>query len=131
MSEPIKPALTAEEWELRLAGNYSGERGEGVPVIAGGNVAITYDGGLAAAPTDDNHAIAAIALYGQEFGFTRADVELLRYASSGRWETGSVEEAEAEEAAMRDLADRIEALLPPEDYSHLNDHVANTKGDIP
>jgi hypothetical protein len=49
--------------------------------------------------------LAAFALVGQPFGFTAADVALLRR---------SVEASRSEDqAALQDLARRIEALLPP------------------
>ena len=53
------------------------------------------------------HAMAAAALHGQPFGFTREDVALLRaYAD---WDLGGRNSTDFD-----DLADRIEALLPPE-----------------
>jgi hypothetical protein len=55
----------------------------------------------------DRHALAALALYQQTFGFTREDVEALRKI---------VRENEPRDIAdsLRSLADRVEALLPPE-----------------
>jgi len=47
------------------------------------------------------HATAAILLHDQPFGFTREDVEYLRAGCMGHYNN--------------DLANRIEALLPPED----------------
>ena len=58
------------------------------------------------------HAIAATALHGQPFGFTREDVALLREHFT--WDvTCDVSEGAARSGTS--LADRIEALLPPED----------------
>lgn len=63
------------------------------------------------------HAAAALCLHGQPFGFTHADVRLLRYAADGFEKTdpslvtpGWVETIRR----WRELADRIAALLPPE-----------------
>jgi hypothetical protein len=86
----IQPALSPEEWAGELAG-----RG---PI--GYHELVLWDG--------YEHAIAAIALHGQPFGFTHADVEALLFAadhSSG---------AEDPDSALRDLARRIAALLPPQ-----------------
>lgn len=52
------------------------------------------------------HGLAALALYGQPFGFTREDLRLLKHCeASVGWK---------HEEEVRNLADRIEALLPPE-----------------
>lgn len=56
------------------------------------------------------HAVAALALYGQPFGFTREDVKLLRDEAEGEW---NGEQMDVGRRLLR-LADRIEALLPPE-----------------
>jgi hypothetical protein len=88
----IEPALTPQEWEENWKHLPQGVR-------------------LPAAPdTPDEwwgtpHRIAALALYGQPFGFTHEDVVLLRSSS---WD---VEEGGE---ALRMLASRIKALLPPE-----------------
>jgi len=84
----MKPALTAEEW------------------------ASFPNWPLAELPSNDDlplyypskHGIAAANLHGQPFGFTREDVRVLRQ-EAGYYHDG-----------IADLADRIEALLPPEDY---------------
>lgn len=81
-----KPALTAEEWARKPN---------------------TMD----FHPLFDQHKIAAVALYGQPFGFTRRDVEILR-----RCETILLDWEERDDEAekhVQELADRIEALLPP------------------
>lgn len=89
----IEPALTAEEW--------------------------------AASPNFDNpedfdryggtrHALAALALNGQPFGFTHEEVELLRAAAESEAVgiDDPVERARAG-ADFNRLADKLEALLPP------------------
>ncbi len=58
------------------------------------------------------HAVAALALHGQPFGFTRADVEALNNAwcAVKGYHSGSEEDARQ----LESLRDRIAALLPPE-----------------
>lgn len=87
----IKPALTAEGWA----------RSE-----------------LLIDPEDDpkhRHQYAALALHGQPFGFTREDVENVRDTVSAIWSSVPSDAAAPWGRAMESLADRIEALLPPED----------------
>lgn len=83
----MKPALTAEEcaWVRQMDAE-------------GSNAGIHLP----------RHAQAAYNLFGQPFGFTREDVEMVRN-EAGNNSTGS-----ADGAAWNSLADRIEALLPPE-----------------
>ncbi len=85
----IEPAMTPEEW-LELY------RAPGPDTVAG----------LAFAKGP--HSCAAWCLHGQPFGFTRADVRELRRTSG--WEVGEVARDR-----LHSLADRIEALLPPEE----------------
>lgn len=54
----------------------------------------------------DRHALAALALHGQTFGFTREDVEALRSLSA---------DLHPNNEPFYSLADRIAALLPPEE----------------
>jgi hypothetical protein len=57
-----------------------------------------------------------VNIHGQEFGFTREDVKRLRQEWEDEW-SGVSEPNNG--TFMLDLADRIEALLPPEvDYLH-------------
>lgn len=95
MTEPIKPALTPEEWntkELLIAELHE----DGVLLVGDYGAPRSVDG-------QERHALAALALYGQPFGFTRDDIALLRaYAHGGS------------DMRFQDLADRVEALLPPE-----------------
>lgn len=54
----------------------------------------------------DPHKLAALCLHGQPFGFTRKDVENLRlWACDFPYDVDDI---------ARDLASRIEALLPPD-----------------
>ena len=57
-------------------------------------------------PEGDPHALAALALHGQPFGFTWDDVELLRMFGNG-------DPMPHIRQQCNDLADRIAALLPP------------------
>ncbi len=87
----IKPAMTAEQWEN------------------------SPSPGLGALPDEKDeyydfpHAVAAQALYGQSFGFTREDVEEMETAINGI----SLDGMDAD--PLRSIRDRILALLPPED----------------
>lgn len=98
MTDRISPALTPEEWA-------KGGRGwrHGAVINA-----------------EDRHAVAAVCLYGQPFGFTRADVAFLQslaawhhkqtYGKAAGWRQSVLSEV----VELRNLADRIAALLPPE-----------------
>jgi len=86
----VQPALTAKEWVAFLP----------------------RDARRSAMGADDpaeRHALAARALYGQPFGFTREDVWVLRGAALKE------RPYMTRYAELNDLADRIEALLPPEE----------------
>ena len=94
----MKPALTREEWEhWEDSVNYSMYDQAHDDAVE--NLCANWG---------NPQQIAAKCLHGQPFGFTREDLRLLRYAArswhplEGRshWVT---------------LADRIEALLPPEE----------------
>ena len=98
MSEKIEPALTAEEW-AHVA-----------PLPAVGVELVWPDAVGRAERVVGAHAAAALALYGQPFGFTREDVALLRGERFGGFNEDRVELWEA----MDNLAARIAALLPPE-----------------
>ena len=96
----MRQAMAAEEWRefLRPSDRWPSERVEGRTLI----VASDCGGEPCAEDVElDAHEVAAMCLHGQPFGFTREDVRRLRTALY------------AEHYA--DLADRIEALLPPED----------------
>lgn len=86
----MKPALTADQWE---------------DVIAAGP---HYVEECVGPDPEACHWLAALNLYGQPFGFTRENVHLLR----GMADAPRAYEKDTD--WMRSLADRIEALLPPE-----------------
>ena len=91
--------MDAEEWTEVLTNKYSP-----MPL----NVDEEYD------LCDTPHATAAQCLYLQPFGFTRKDAEFLRMIAHY---IGNDFDVTAEEHAdgLRSVADRIEALLPPEE----------------
>jgi len=99
MSE-IQAALTAEEWAELTEAWYYKNKGE----MQLGYAIQEFQHGA-----DSRHALAAFALYGQPFGFTHADVALLRGELHGGFKEDSVDLW----AAIDDLTRRIEALLPP------------------
>ena len=88
----MKPALTPEEWADKhkpFGPMYSDSHPE---------------------TPEEAHAIAAKCLYGQPFGFTHEDVEALRGLDDFVLaHTSAVRKA----STYDNLADRIEALLPP------------------
>lgn len=108
MSEQVKPALTPEEWEQKY--HYAADIDP-----ANGNLRINHLDGEGWVIVDgsasgkvERHAIAALALYGQNFGFTREDVNILKNAALLLAERLEVAEL------YYNLALRIELLLPPE-----------------
>jgi hypothetical protein len=135
-TERVKPALSAEEWAERRvsAGDeaveayctlHVGKDGRLYAAAGDGRDYYGQGDGLVARP----HALAALCLHGQPFGFTREDVDLLHRTingyvrrieeaqervNEGPWVRNGIVMNEASVAALRDLADRIEALLPPE-----------------
>lgn len=114
----MKPALTPEEWTSRVKRFYRNELGEkSLDIIApewgvafvqtrlkrnGAGVEVFR---IAAESPEERHAMAAFCLDAQPFGFTRKDVLQLHELSKGKTPLA---------LALRDIADRIEALLPPE-----------------
>ena len=96
----IEPALTPEEWQEELASPTLGQR---IESAAGGASLDGFAGPL-------RHALAALALQGQPYGFTREDADGLRaLAESLLRNLGD----KVPVAPLLSLADRIEALLPP------------------
>ena len=85
----VTPALTPEEWARHLSTNFP-------------QVYIPH-------PERYWHAVAARALHGQPFGFTRNDVEAMREIVRFLKLAGHLGTLYAE-----NVTDRIEALLPPE-----------------
>lgn len=132
MTDVVKPALTPEEWArlnresvTRLAW---GNPGTSDPDFCGTPDPFSfvdgmgeYSNSLAVRP-ERRHALAALALHGQPFGFSREDVARLRAIQfDSTWgaftEDSALEFPTLDEASQwaDTLAARIEALLPPED----------------
>lgn len=116
MSE-ITPALTAEEW-AKMSYNRK-EFGADIALNPAGGLTIgagCYDYSRVE-DGPERHALAALALHGQSFGFTREDTEFLRrteelllwFVDAGNQHTT------AAVATCRSLLARIESLLPPEE----------------
>lgn len=120
---PMKPALTAEEWARRFHSiqcydSWSEEQSEKTGV---GEISADLDylrltshqhSEIAnfSAPSD-RHALAALALYGQPFGFTWDDVATLaRHIDLS-------DDLYADPALMSFIR-RLKALLPPEPSDH-------------
>ena len=117
----MKPALSKEEWaEGRTKTGYTFTE-------AGGDILCSrYPNPWVV--VKDRYVMAAICLHGQPFGFTREDVSLIRnaaqeiYSSLRLWKDGREVGNEDIWGAdnmeqIKSLADRIEALLPPEEAS--------------
>lgn len=102
MSETLPPALTEAEWaDSFLPHNFHDTRGERTVFIACDEV------------EKSRHALAALCLYGQPYGFTREDVTMLDDLRGLDWEDLNLAEARALGAQVRSLMSRIAALLPP------------------
>lgn len=120
MSEPITPALSPEEWKLswrriQCFDSWDNEEsnlsGVGEIYAGGGELLVTgheYHFRANFSAAKDRHALAALALHGQPFGFSHEDVETLERALGYDPTTGDLS------VALESLRDRIAALLPPE-----------------
>lgn len=119
MTDAISPALSAEEWRDRSAVR-------GVLVLRKHASELMVDGGgasYAGAPSvvmsDDpywQHALAALALHGQPFGFTHAHAKALRDVLDEVDFDGmdlAYWAGKERAALLREAAAVIEALLPP------------------
>ncbi len=108
----MKPALTPDEW----AGGETAWPIVALQTTKDGPVRV-WDGITEAesesveVPDKYRHALAALCLHDQLFGFTREDVEWLRLMVLDMKDL----RAPANARKSADLADRIEALLPPHD----------------
>lgn len=112
MSESVQAALTAGEWARFLSADKDRQVIQSDlnhELYAGHSCSrVALEEGEDSVPR--NHAIAAIALHGQPFGFTREDVEMLRRSA----DAAAKDFYQTWGAEMYDLATRIAALLPPE-----------------
>jgi hypothetical protein len=95
MSEKIEPALTEHEWRQAL------RHPPGVTFGFGSD-----EGSMS------RHRLAAMCLYNTPEGFTQEDVALLVRRAAHEEESASYHGAQVR-SGLRNLADRIAALLPP------------------
>ncbi|HEU4563516.1 MAG TPA: hypothetical protein VFS05_02665 [Gemmatimonadaceae bacterium] len=135
-TSPPGPALTPEQWRdldyrqpARVIDAWRAEKPERRPAdeptqyIA--QMGITYDGCVTLmsrahdrvdVPPPARHALAALALHGQPFAPTPDDVRVLRETAELMEHPPSAGAAVGERGArLRDLAERLAALLPPAD----------------
>lgn len=111
MSDTIEPALTAEEW----ADNTSARSDWFVTPYHDTPFMSWFESNHGSYLEVSQHALAALALHEQPFGFTREDVALLLSLAHGNPpEFGRSYLEDGEDAQLRSLAARIAALLPPE-----------------
>lgn len=109
---PVSPALSPEEWATILQGkqvrrpNHFELFMDEVWGVVVGNTGVAVPGIHDA----ERHALAALALYGQPFGFTREDVDLVMEMM---FNLSPIIRDPAFDADARSLASRITALLPP------------------
>lgn len=108
----ITPALTPDEWARRANGD----------ARLSNNNTLVYDSIYTI--VDNRHALAALALHGQPFGFTRDDLEVVReqrlmretdrMVCEEKCEFSATDRAERDVARLAALEAKIAALLPPE-----------------
>lgn len=115
MSDEITPALTPDEWA-----NSAAARGDETLTAHmhrdwPGGMIVTVGRHAVQIPDEAFHAVAALCLHGQKFGFTRADVALVRGAAE-EFEFRSDPDFPLQSGNVRflALADKLAALLPPE-----------------
>lgn len=120
----VQPAMTPDEWQKLQAG--------GFPAYGGGPTVYLFeirkDGQLWMPDATDEfpldseqrHALAALCLYQQPFGFSQEDVADVRAAADffvdqlRLYKPGRMDSDEGRMVVrLRSLADRISALLPP------------------
>lgn len=121
--ETVRPALTELQWadlngpclfygvERSTGGCFVYLDGEGIGISLAVTAETSYPSDAPAPieiPEGDRHGLAALALHGKPFGFTREDVTLLATVVTAVGGIASVADP------LRSLAERIAALLPPE-----------------
>lgn len=106
----VKSALTPDEWAEDKVG------WTGTLMMMGGYVWLVHPNGTST-QIGIREKVAALCLYGQEFGFTREDVVSLQEALDLIYEVDMERGLPREGVVLSDLhiiIDRLEALLPPE-----------------
>lgn len=105
--EKITPALSEQEWRyVRLW-----DAGKMIGGAVRGKINRAWS-------PDVKHAVAAQCLHGEPFGFTHEDVAFLRRAADSEeasFHHDGLYIPNEVPGAFRSLADRIAALLPPND----------------
>jgi len=122
----MKPALTVEEWKrfkfpatTPLSCDAEGGRWSEVEQAHANDAVYMLEGGLGYR-TGAIHGVAARLLHDQPFGFTREDLAVLRDLIADDKALSAMGDPEDvwignTRSEMKSLADRIEALLPPEE----------------
>ena len=125
----IRPALTAEEWErtnpYRRAGRQQGATAGADPIPDGRLIDLCHDPeilsalleGMGKEHSEKLHALAALCLHGQPFGFTWEDVDALRNWADAEEESradGAMSSSGVGPGVARSIANRIASLLPPQ-----------------
>ena len=125
MSNPSSPALTPEQWEARdyrqaardldrwaqtQAGAAEDDTTEYVAKLgisgSGSVIVMNRAHDRVLVPPPARAPLAALALAEQSFGFTPADIQVVLRAAERTEDAGVA-------ARLRDLGQRIQALLPP------------------
>jgi hypothetical protein len=107
--------LTAEEWALKDRGAPGRYRGNAEGQVWENDGQMWYGDEY---PVQNRHGLAALALYGQPFGFTWDDVDAIERVVAGGELQGSLSPLSAvarQNDRLRWLIDRIAALLPPKE----------------
>lgn len=107
----MKPALTAEEWAKRCVHD-STDKTISADTTETDCLWLHDEERMTGIAIDRLHALAALCLHNQPFGFTREDVEMLRKIAE--WTPGYSWSDVDSKYSVQSLANRIEALLPPE-----------------
>lgn len=100
----MKPAMTDEQWREAFDGDLTGKKDP----RASDGIFVDY-----ATTPESCHALAAMALHAQPFGFTLDDIATLRTAVelvNGQCVPGDDEDPVTPK--LRSITDRIGALLP-------------------
>jgi hypothetical protein len=125
VSPNVPQALTAKEWSKRGFRRVVDEENNDLQAakIEDGNVYREHDENVDEwQRLEHPHAMAALCLYRQTYGFTREDVEILRAIGTSQLVGGRNTDINR---TIRDrangLADRIAALLPPSDSTRAQD----------
>lgn len=105
MTDELRPALTPDEWGAFMAGELFTEHERA-------DFATWFEYVHGATPATPEHGIAALALYGQPFGFTQDDLQMCEEQVT-LFNGGDNEVDDAEADRWRALAAKIRALLPP------------------